>query len=112
MRTKQHRGFAWIELLFALAIIAFLFQLFPLLRRALVGAADVQNWSRAVWVSLNVGMMLVLLGIRFGPSRYDDWRGRRARQAIERERQEKQRLANKQRELFERLREARKRQVM
>ena len=112
MLTKRHRGLARIELLLALAAVALLFQLFPPLWPTLRGAVDVRNWPRTVWISLNVGVMLALFGIRYGPSLYDEWQAHRARQRIERDKQVMQRKVNEQREVIERLREARKRQVV
>ena len=105
-------GFARLELLFCLALVVLLLQMFPSLWGALALAIDVRNWSSGTWMSVNLGIIVLLFGIQFGPVLHTKWREHRTRQAIERDKQDKQRTVNEQRETFERLREARKRQVV
>ncbi len=102
----------WIEVLLVLACFALLLQFFPSLWFRLIWVVDVRNWSRSVWVGLNVGAVLVLCGVRFGPELYKEWRERRARLAIEREKQEKRRQLAEQREMLERLQRGRARRVI
>jgi len=85
---------------------------FPSLWDALVSAVDVRDWSRSVWIGLNIGIVLVLLGIRFGPELFDRSRQPRRRVSHECEKHEKRLTAKEERELYERMREARKRQVV
>jgi hypothetical protein len=59
----------------------------------------------------NVAVVLGLIGIRVAPMLIEEWRERRGRLADERARQTKQRELKEQRELIERMREARKRQA-
>jgi hypothetical protein len=72
---------------------------------------DVRKWSREVWLGLNVGVLLVLCGIRFGPGLCREWRERRTRLTIEREQPEKQRQLREQREMLERLQRGRTRRI-
>ena len=58
-------GFAWLEVLLVLALVAVLFQMFPALWLAVVWSVDVRNWSRDAWIGLNVAAVLVLFAIRF-----------------------------------------------
>ncbi|MEX2167716.1 MAG: hypothetical protein WD851_00270 [Pirellulales bacterium] len=58
-------GFAWLELLLVLALVAVLFQAFPSLWFTFLSAADVRSWSRDAWIGLNVAAVLVLFAIRF-----------------------------------------------
>lgn len=114
MTAKRYNcsGFAWLELLLVLAFLALVIQVFPSAWRSLVWAVDVRNWSRGVWMTLNFGVVLVLFGIRFGPGLLDASRKPRKRVARECEQHEKQLTAKEERELYERMREARKRQVV
>jgi hypothetical protein len=57
-------GGGWLEVLLMFAVLAFLFQAFPSLWSAFKDASDVWNWSPRVWLSLNIGFLLLLLGIR------------------------------------------------
>jgi hypothetical protein len=85
--------------------------LFPALWLGLLRMLDVRTWPRSVWLFINVAVILALVWMKVGPGLVSDWRERRARLSIERQRQAKQREEKAQRELLERLREARKRQV-
>lgn len=60
-------GFGRLELLLVLAFLALLFQVFPALWLGLLWALDVRNWPREVWLAINVGVVLALFAIRFGP---------------------------------------------
>jgi len=104
-------GFGRLELLLVLSIVAITFQLFPSLWFDTLWVIDVRNWSRAAWLCVSMGVLLTLVGIRFGPDLMDEWRQRRERLAKEREKRDKQQALAEQRKLFERLREARKRQL-
>jgi hypothetical protein len=61
----DRRGFAWLEWLLLLAVLALLVQLFPAMWDALRRALDVRGWSRDVWVLLNVLVLVALVAIRF-----------------------------------------------
>jgi hypothetical protein len=93
------------------AVLALLFQVFPSLWFSVLRAFDVRNWPRGAWMYLNVAIVLALFVMRFAPDLYHDWRERQARRKDEREKHEKQRALREQKELFERLKEARKRRI-
>lgn len=112
LRRSHRRGFAWLELLLALTLLALLFRFFPSLLPDVLATLDVRNWSRSVWMTLNVGVVLVLFGIQFGPELCADWRRRRVRVSGNDKKREKQLTMKEERELYERMREARKRQVI
>jgi prepilin-type N-terminal cleavage/methylation domain-containing protein len=67
-RKGPHRGFAILELLLVLAIIALVLQLIPGLQDRLLGAVDFRTWSRASWIVANLALFLALLWLRFGPA--------------------------------------------
>ncbi|MCI0332052.1 MAG: hypothetical protein L0228_02350 [Planctomycetes bacterium] len=114
MRINRHNrgGFGRLEVLLVLAFVTLLFQVFPSLWNGLVWSFDLRNWSRGAWMSANVAIVLVLFSIRFGPDLYREWRGRRPRIARKSERHEKQLTLKEERALYERMREARKKQVI
>lgn len=62
-------------------------------------------------MSLNLSIVVVLFGVRFGPELYEQWRERRAHLVLEREKKEKQRQLKEQREMLERLNRARARRL-
>ena len=62
-------------------------------------------------MGVNVGIVLALIGIRFVPELYEEWRERRARLTSEREKQAERQKLLEQRKLFERMQEARKRRL-
>jgi hypothetical protein len=63
-RLGQH-GFAYLELLLVVALLALICQAFPgLFFRFCVGM-DFRNWSRAVWIAINIGTILILFTIRY-----------------------------------------------
>lgn len=108
---KNRTGFAWLELLLALALIALVLQLLPQIRDIVLWAIDVRNWPRTVWFAVNLLVVLVLLGVRFGPQLVDDWRQRRERLTSEHTKQEKQREYKEQREALERMKQAKRRRM-
>lgn len=110
--TGKQVGFGRLEVLLVLALLALSFQLFPSLWFTAVWAADVRNWSRAVWMTLNIAVVVCLFGFRFGPELYREWRGRAKHVSGSQVHREKQLSIKEERELYERLREARKRQVI
>jgi len=112
MKNKSYRlGFAWLELLLALAILAVLFQLFPSLWVGTVWALDVSNWPRTIWFAANLVVVFALVAIRFGPDLYADWHERRERRAAERTKIQKQQELKEQRETLERMQQARSRRI-
>lgn len=104
-------GFAWLELLLALVALALAFQLLPSLWFGAAWLLDVRNWPRTVWFLTNCLVVLTLVGIRFVPDLYKDWRERRERRASERAKKQKQRERKEQRKTLERMMEAQKRRV-
>ena len=114
MRTiHQHRrGVAWLEILLVLAVLALLFQVFPQLWFNTLWALDVRNWSRAAWFALNIGVVLVLFAIRYAPEVHQQWKQRKSNRVRHRTEDEEQRKLREERELYERMKEARKRQVI
>lgn len=113
MRTKSHprNGFAWLELLLALALLALMLQLFPQVWQVVLWLLDVRNWPRTMWFGMNLLVVFVLLAVRFGPQLIDDWRTRRERLTSEHTKQEKQRELKEQREALERAKQAKGRRI-
>ena len=112
--ARSHRtrsGVAWLELLLGLAAVGLLFQFFPSLFHKLAWAADMRNWSQLTWFVLNVAIVFVLVGVRFGPDLVDDWQGRRQRIAKEHTKAEKVKKLKEQRETLERVKTSRRRRI-
>jgi hypothetical protein len=64
-------------------------------------------------MTLNVAIVFVLFAIRFGPELYSEWKRQRGRRAPVNSEAEKKKLTLKEeRALYERMHEARKRQVI
>ena len=108
-------GFALLELLLVLALVALILQLFP----SFWAALDARTWSRATWVVLNLVVLASLvIGRHAEPiigSMHDFARYRAANKAKvrqEKSRREKNAELEEQRKLYERMREARKRQIV
>ncbi len=111
-RSRTTRsGFAWLELLLALAAIALLLQLWPALGNVVLWSLDIRNWPRTVWFLANVVVIVVLVGIRFGPQLFEDWRLRRERLAKHRTTLQKGQEMKEQRETLERLKESQRRRI-
>jgi hypothetical protein len=105
-------GFAWLELLLVLAVLALVLQLVPSLWTLAQRALDVGNWSRTVWFAGTCVVLAMLVGIRFAPDIYGDWRRRRERSAMEQaKKQAQQRQVEERKMLHERM-EAMKRRVI
>jgi hypothetical protein len=70
MRTGAFRrlGFAWLEVLVALALLALSVQFFPSLFKQLFRLADIRQWPTYLWIVINGIIILALTCIRFGPN--------------------------------------------
>jgi hypothetical protein len=123
MRSPQHlfcahrsqrtrHAIAWLEVVLALSIVALLLQFFPGTWWMLLAAMDVRSWSSSVWFVLNISVVLVLVVIRFAPALVEIHELRLGRMTEHREKTEHQRRLKEERELLERMREARKKQVV
>jgi hypothetical protein len=110
--ARNRRGLIRLELLLMLATLALLFQLFPSLVIALSRALDLRYWPAGVWLSVNVAILIALLSQRFGAEFYMQRRQRRPRRSSSRQLLVKQSTLNEERALYERMNEARKRQVI
>jgi hypothetical protein len=118
--TKVRRtqsGFAWLELVLALAILALLGQLFPSVERLIYLVFDIRNWSQLAWIIANLMVVTTLVCIRFSCEllslRQTADGGHSARMsidAVEKERRSKSVELKKERELYQRMHDARKRQ--
>jgi len=112
---RARSGFAWLELLLGLAAIALLFQFFPSLFQSLyqnlVWGIDLRNWSQLTFFLVNVGVVLALVSVRFGPGLVEDWRKRQKRMAEEHVKAEKAQGLKEQREIVERMKSAQKRRI-
>ncbi len=104
---NDRHGFAWLELLLALAAVALVFQLFP----SLLSLIDPRNWTRVAWFAANVAVVFVLVGVRFGPDWVEDWRERQERLAKEHTKAEKIKKLKEQHETIERMKTSRRRRI-
>jgi len=104
---NNRQGFAWLETLLVLALLALVLQLFP----SLLGLLDVRNWSRGTWFAMNGVVVLILLAIRFGPDLVEDWRQRRQQSADLRTRAAKAAAAKAKQEKTRLLEQGRRRRI-
>ena len=114
MKNKPHTlrsGIAWLELLLSLAVIALVFQIWPNLGSILLFALYFRNWSQTVWFVANVVIVVLLLGIHFGPRLANDWREQRQKNSVERKKADKAQQKKKEREALERMQESRSRRI-
>ena len=63
--NNRNRYYTWLSLLLVAVLLVLLFQLLPHLKSYL----DLRQWTHTTWVSINILILFVLIGIRFGPSR-------------------------------------------
>ena len=70
---QRRSGFAWVEILLTLALLALVLQLFPALVKQSMRALDVRKWSRAVWFGVNLLFVFILLCSRSAPGIYRTW---------------------------------------
>jgi hypothetical protein len=68
LRWSRRLGKAWPELLLAAALLALSLQIIPSLRTILWQTLDVRQWSRIGWLAMNVVVVFILFGVRFGPN--------------------------------------------
>lgn len=87
-KRRRRAGFAWLEVLLALAFIALLFQVFPALWLGTLDVVDVRNWSRTTWFVLNVAGVVGLLVYKSWPDMREAWNDRRKRIAKKRKQAE------------------------
>lgn len=84
-RSRTSRsGATWLVLLLGLAAVALLLQFWPAFESQILWGLDLRNWSSSMKFMGNVAVVLVLIGIRFGPNLLQQWRERRQTAASER----------------------------
>ena len=111
-------GMGWLELLLLLAVVGLLGQVFPGAATAVFSWLDIRQWSQLTWMLLNLFVVLLLVGVRFGPEireKHAEMARQRARAAArkreKRERERKKQELKEQRKMLERIKEGRKRRV-
>jgi len=112
-RHHAHRsGIAWLEMLLGLAAVFLLLQLFlPSIFSGMIWAADLRNWSQLTFFLVNVSVVLVLIGVRFGPDWVEDWRERRQQSEKAQVKAEKAEKLKEQREAIDRMETSRSRRM-
>jgi hypothetical protein len=119
LRSIQRQGIGLLELALGVAIIALILQLVPLPEwRTLVQLADVRTWSSYQWFWANACLFVAMVVLRFGAGfkavlkslmkRLGNWGARSSNSSEER----KKLSLQEERKLYERMNEARKRQVI
>ncbi|MEM6484574.1 MAG: hypothetical protein AAF662_06265 [Pseudomonadota bacterium] len=112
----NRHGFAWLEVLLALAIVMLLVQLVPSQSRFLLNwslhSINPLNWSQATWLVVNV-LAIVALALAASWASIKEQLNRRRSESRHRRQSEeattKQRELAEERALYERMHEARKR---
>jgi hypothetical protein len=118
-RRYARTGVAWLELLLVLAVLALLLQVFPSLIVDLRSVLDLRNWTVWSWFSAFCVLFALLCVIRYVPEIADGFKEQGQRNAFKRSRRKSQddvaaklRQMDQERELYRRMMEARKRQVL
>jgi cytochrome c biogenesis protein ResB len=111
MRDSERKAveIPWLESALAFACLSLLWQLFPSFFGQIWNLLDIRTWHRSVWFVLNILFVIGLMGVRFGPPLYRDWKEARQQKVAERERVDRKRKLKEERELLARLEEGRKR---
>jgi hypothetical protein len=104
-------GKAWLELLWAIGLLALVFQLFPHLWDRILWSFDFRHWPRSTWFILNFAVFLTFLAVRFAPDLFHQWRQRQKRRAVEQAKKLKQQELNEQRAVLKRMKEGQKRRI-
>lgn len=112
MSSRRSFSFTRLELLPAIGVILVAVCLFSPLWRIAAPVVDFVSWPRGAWIFVNMAVIGALLWAWFGPALLESRNERKPRRAVDREAQEKEKELAEQRKLFERMREARKRQIV
>ncbi len=111
-RSRHRRpDFSWLELLLAVALVMLALQLWPAAGQAILGWLDVRRWSLAVRIAVNVGVLALLLAVRFGPQLWRDWLDRRREAAARRARREETQQRKAELKAIEQMQESRGRRL-
>ena len=108
-KRRGRSGFAWLELLLALAFVALLWQFFPRVFIKALSYLDVRDWTRPVCFFLNLLVVIVLLSVRFGPDLVRDWKERKKQRTIDRANTQKKEEIKQQQEAVKRMKEGQSR---
>lgn len=114
----SRRGFAWIELVLLLALMALVLQLLPFIDRQYLWVIDVRAWTSRTWFIANAVLFVSMFAIRFGSTlraaaRYalTQRKSVRVTSSVTHE-HEKALSTTEEKALYQRMQEARKRQVV
>lgn len=110
-RLKQRHGAILLDVLLVLAFVILILQLWPSFGVDLLRRLDARSWSRTTWFMVNLGILGVLLTIRYSPQMLIDWHDWRKQRVVRQQKAEAKRRAKKEREAIERIIEGRKRRI-
>ena len=65
----------WSTIALAIFVSLVFIPLIPLLGRELLPLLDVRRWSKSTWLLVNIGVLTILVVIRFGPNLKRRWQG-------------------------------------
>ena len=111
---QRRSGFAWLELLLAIAVLALLLQLIAAIVFPLAKIFDVRNWPSWGWFAFFAVLCTSLLTIKVGPDVVRDVQENLANRRRDRrahEQSEKKTSRAEERALYARMQAARKRRI-
>jgi type VI protein secretion system component VasK len=111
-RPRCSLGFARLDLLLGLGVLAIIVAVVPPFWRIAEPVLDVSSWPRWVWIVANVVAIIVVVVVWQGPALFERRHERRTKQIVKSAEVDKQKQLAEQRELFKRMQEARKRQII
>jgi hypothetical protein len=109
---RHHRnGIAWLKLLFALAIVILIVQIYPGVLDDVLWAIDIRNWTRVAWFLVNLAVVGALVAIRFGPEAAHAWRNHRMKAQSERNQRNEIAERKRERNAIEQIKQSRSRRL-
>lgn len=111
MSRSRLPGLARVDLLLALGVFAIVAALVAPLWRTTLSILDVRQWPSAAWLALNFVVLFALLAVIYGPSMLQP-AGEKKKRPVKRTPHDDQKKLEEERQLYARLKEARKRQIV
>jgi hypothetical protein len=106
---SDRRSVPWTEIALGVALVALVFQLFPAVWWGLLWTLDLRNWTWGARFLGTLFVLVVLLGLQWGPGLRTDHVERKKQQSEARQRAEQVKTARQHKQMIEGIKEGRRR---
>lgn len=103
------RSIDWLKASLSVSVILLICQLLSVYWDSARSVIDARRWSQSVWFLVNVGALVLLMVVRFGPEIFQELKNSSQKRRVSNMQRQKVKEQQELRETLSRIKEARKR---